>query len=95
MAVGDVVTDIQSIATTAYLTIQPGAGIEWVIHNIYFEADVTIERYDGTNALVFVTKASGGSLSFYDFHLTNGDYIRVKNTNAASKLISYDGVITK
>lgn len=95
MAVGDVVSDLQSIATGAYLTIQPAANIEWVIHNIYFDADVTIEFYNGTNSLIFATKLSGGSLSYYDFHLNNTRYLRVKNTNAASKLIGYDGIVTK
>jgi len=95
MAVGDVVSNITSVATTAYLDIQPAAGIEWVIHNIYFEADVTVEFYDGTNSLIFVTKTAGGSLSFYDFHANNTRRLRVRNTNAASKLIGYDGVVTK
>lgn len=95
MAVGDAVQGLSSIATVAYASLQPASGIEWIIHNIYYEADVTIEVYNGTSALVFATKGSGGALNFHDFHCTNTIYIRVKNTNAASKLIGYDGVVSK
>lgn len=95
MAVGDAVADIQSIATTAYLDIQPGSGAEWVIHNIYHESDVTVERYDGTNALIFATEIGAGSINFANMHCNNTDRIRVKNINAASKLIGYDGIVTK
>ena len=56
MAVGDVVSDNQSIVSAGYLPIQLASGIEWVINNIYYEADVTIEIYDGTNSIVFATK---------------------------------------
>ena len=47
-AIGNVVADCQDIATGARLDIQPGAGTEWIIHNIVFDANVTLERWDGT-----------------------------------------------
>jgi hypothetical protein len=95
MAVGDIVSDLQTITTGAYLDIQPAAGVEWVINNIYHDADVTIEFYNGTNSLVFSTEPSAASVSFVNFRCNNTRRIRVKNTNAASKLIGYDGIITK
>lgn len=95
MAVGDVVADIQSIAAGAYLDIQPGSGVEWVIHNIYHESDVELNRYDGTNSLTFDTDTGAGVYAKYAFHCNNADRIRVKNANTSAKLIGYDGMQTK
>ena len=96
MAVGDVVTDLQSITTTSYLTIQPGAGVEWVIHNIYGAADCEVSRYDGTDeSLIDTSPTVGRWWSNLQLHLTNGQYLRIRNINAASKVIGYDGVVTK
>jgi len=89
------VSDIQSIAAGSYLDIQPGAGVEWVIHNIYHESDVQLEFYDGTNSLIFDTDAGAGVYAKYAFHVTNARRIRVKNTAASAKLIGYDGIVSK
>jgi hypothetical protein len=95
MAVGDVVADIQSIAAAAYLDIQPSAGVEWVIHNIYHEHDIELSKYDGTNSLAFDTETGPGIHAKYAFHCNNMDRVRVKNTNVSARLIGYDGVQTK
>ena len=95
MAVGDVFSGLSSIAAAGYLDIQPAAGVEVVIHNIYHESDVQIEFYDGTNSLIFDTDTGAGIYAKYAFHVTNAIRIRVKNTNAAAKLIGYDGIVTK
>ena len=95
MAVGDVFSGLSSIAAAAYLDIQPAAGVEAVIHNIYHESDIQIEFYDGTNSLIFDTDPGAGIYAKYAFHVTNARRIRVKNTNAAAKLIGYDGIVTK
>jgi len=95
MAVGDVFSGLSSIAAAGYLDIQPVAGVEVVIHNIYHESDVQIEFYDGTNSLIFDTDTGAGIYAKYAFHVTNAIRIRVKNTNAAAKLIGYDGIVTK
>ena len=96
MAVGDVVSGQSSIAAAAYLDIQPSAGVEWVIHNIYHEYDIELSQYDGTNTLVFDTDAGVGVYARYAFHCTNSRWIRVKNTDASlARLIGYDGIVTK
>jgi len=95
MAVGDVVSDIQSIASGSYLDIQPASGVEWVIHNIYHESDIQLEFYDGTNSLIFDTDTGAGVYARFAFHVTNARRIRVKNTATAAKLIGYDGICTK
>lgn len=94
MAVGDVISDIQSIAASAYLDIQPGAGVEYVIHNIYHEDQVEVYFYDGTNNLLFDSDSGKGDFQGI-YHCENVDRIRVKNTAGTSKLIGYDGVQTK
>jgi hypothetical protein len=95
MAVGDVKSGISSVASGAYLDIQPPPGEEWVIHNIYHAGDVQLEFYDGTNSLIFDTDAGAGVYAKYAFHVTNSIRIRVKNTSASAQLIGYDGVQTK
>jgi hypothetical protein len=95
MAIGDTVASISSVNAAATKTIQPGAGIEWVIHNIYHEAEVELYVVEGSNELLFESSGAKGGWSAYFFHLTNTHYFKVKNTNAASKLIGYDGIVSK
>ena len=95
MAVGDVVSDLQSIAAGSYMDIRPGSGIEWVIHNIYHEDRVQLSFYDGTNEIIFDVDYGLGVWAWYEFHCNNTRRIRIKNMAASAKLIGYDGIITK
>lgn len=94
MAINDVVSDTQSIADTAYLTIQPGVGVEWSIHNIDFAGAVQISKYDGTDEVVFRIETAAGEYACVR-HVTNGQYLRVKNVSGGTLVIGYDGVQTK
>jgi len=94
-APGDVVADCQDITTGARLDIQPGVGVEWIIHNLVFDANITLERFDGT------LTAIGPSFIGPDwqplspgFHVNNADRIRIVNDDAATKTICYDGIQT-
>ena len=95
MAVGDVFSELSSVAAAGYLDIQPSAGVEVVIHNIYHDSDIQLEFYDGTNSLIFDTDVGAGIYAKYAFHVTNARRIRVKNTAAVAKLIGYDGIVSK
>jgi hypothetical protein len=95
MAVGDVFKGLSSVDADAYLDIQPSAGVEAVVHNVYHEDDIEIEVYDGANSLVFDIDGGMGVYARYAFHVTNTQRIRVKNTAGAVKLVGYDGVVTK
>ena len=95
MAKGDAVGSIASVNAAAYMTIQPGAGIEWIVHNVYHEAEAEILIIESTNELKFDTHSELGAWATFFFHLTNTHYLKVKNTNAASKLIGYDGIVSK
>lgn len=94
-AILDKFTDIQSIADNAYLDVRPGTGEEVTIHNIYYEDDIEVYRYDGTNEILFLSASDNGCLAFYSFHCTRDDRIRLKNVAGTTKLIGYDGVYTK
>lgn len=98
MAVGDKVASIVSVvANTGTLDIRPTAGIEWTVHNIYYNAGTTIEFYktDGTNAIKFDSDTSAGARLGAVFHCTNTQWIQIKNTSGAAVLVGYDGVQTK
>lgn len=96
MANGDaVVVASTSVGAGASLTIQPGSGIEWIVHNIYVEPTSTAELYvtDGSNDIL-VDSNAGGWVGYF-FHLTNAQYMKVKNTGSSSVYMKYDGIITK
>jgi hypothetical protein len=96
MARGDVVVDNVSVADTAYMTIQPGSGVEWLIQNITWptSTSVQVSTYDGTNECIFHTDTTLGGLINCSFALTNGNYMRVKNvTGSGSAVMHYDGFV--
>ena len=95
MTTGDVVAIISSVNTATTKTIQPEAGVEWIIHNIYHGAEAELYVVEGANELLFDSAETKGSWSAYFFHLTNTHYLKVKNTNAGAKLIGYDGIVSK
>jgi len=97
MAVGDIAADGASVAAGNYLDIRPGAGVEWVIHNIYYATDVKVHRYksDASVDIAFANRSGGGVFSDYFFHCSNTWYLRVENNTASAQDIAFDGVVTK
>ena len=95
MAVGDTIGSIEVVADTASLTIQPSGTVQWVVHNIYAPSTADIEVYvtDGSNPILVDDPT--GSLFYYHFHLTNGQYITVKNVSGGPISIGYDGIIMR
>lgn len=96
-AIGDAVASCSSVAAGAVLDAQPGAGVEWVLHNVWFEYNIEIQRYDGTNT-VATAQLIGPDFQWFQpaAHLTNANRLRFKNLHATdAKLICYDGVQTK
>lgn len=95
-AVGDIVADCQSIAAAAVLDIQPGAGVEWSIQNVYWAQSVTFQRYDGTNTLAFFTFSGPDFQNFMPgINVNNTDRIRILNNFGSAQIICYDGRVTK
>lgn len=95
MAKGDAVGSITSVNAAATKTIRPAVDVEWIIHNIYHEAEVELRIVEAAGGLLFDSAAAKGSWSAYYFHLTNAHYIEVKNINAGAKLVGYDGIVSK
>lgn len=95
-AIGDVYSACGAqVANDAYKTIQPAADHEAAIHNIYFEDDIEIEWYDGTNTVAFDSVTGKGVYPCYGSHVTNSIYIKVKNVGGEVHSIGFDGVYTK
>ena len=95
MAQGDVISGISSLAQNGTMMIQPPAGEEWILHNLYFDKAIEISFYDGTNILVFAYHNFQGILPWMARHLTNSRYYRVKALKTGTTLVGYDGVQTK
>lgn len=99
MAIGDaVVVAPTPITAGSTATIMPGAGIEWIIHNIYIPTSVTsVELYatdGGANPILIDITYGGGWLNHF-FHLTNAQYLALKNTGASTIYMKYDGIVSK
>jgi hypothetical protein len=95
MALGDTTTDQQSIADGARLTIQPAAGVEWIIHNLYYGGACSIHRVTSGTDLTFDSDADAGARLSYVWHVTNAVYLELENTSGGSSVMGYDGVVTK
>lgn len=95
MPIGDIISNIQSVANGAYLSMQPGSGEEIVVHNLGHAGAAELYFYDGTNLLLMDSDAAGGSWIGVYLHCTATKYYQVKNVSGGSALLSYDGVITK
>jgi len=94
-AVGDAVVANSSVSASSTLDIQPGSGVEWLVHNIQHEDDVEIQWYDGTNVIAS-QRFLGAGKEPMGVRVTNSIRLRVKNLNTgSSKRIGYDGVVTK
>lgn len=97
MAQGDVVTAISSLnATTGILDMRPASGVEWVIHNVLYDAgSVELRKTDGTYSLKYETDTALGGRFNVTLHCTNAVWYQIKNTSTSAVIASYDGVQTK
>lgn len=99
MAAGDVFSLIPtSVAAGATYDVQPSAGVEAVIHNLYWpQSTNSIQLYwkDGTNTILFDSETVAGGRFNAHYHVTNAKWLGIKNTTAGAVLVAYDGVQTK
>ena len=94
-AVGDTAADCLDITTGARLDIRPAAGVEWIIHNLVFDANITLERYDGTLTAIGPSFIGPDWQNFSPgFHVNNTDRLRIVNDDAGTQTICYDGIQT-
>lgn len=94
MAAGDVYTQTASIANGSRLTIQPGAGVEAVVHNIMYGGAVELHRLGSAQDLTFDSDTAAGNRTGF-YHVTNAHYLEVKNVSGGPIVIAYDGMVTK
>jgi hypothetical protein len=95
MAVGDAAVYWGSIANAASLTIQPSSGVENVIHNFTYAGKVEIYRTDGSNPILILRDDLAGALLGLALHVTNANYLTIKNTSGSTMYVGADGVVTK
>ncbi len=104
MARGDVVSDIQSIATGVNLDFQPAAGVEIMITEVGSSLsagnipnrtpDVLVQLYNGT--LVSAVRRPGDPPWYpMKIMLNNSIRLRLNNANASTASLSYCGIQTK
>lgn len=95
MAIGDVQATLSSVIGSATLQVRPGAGDEWVIHNIHSSSSIDIVTVNGANRCTFDTLIGPGALTAYFFHVTNTQYIELINKGASTITAGFDGIETK
>ena len=97
MAVGDTVTAWASKTTTSTTDVQPGAGVEWLIHTLVSQSAKAMEVYLTENGSTFtlVEAQSGGAVQGLMYRLTNTTWMRLKNTDGGTAYNGYQGVVTK
>ena len=95
MTIGDSVSAHSSVLNNAYLTIQPGAGAEWMIQNLYFGGSWNLFRTDGSNTILITTGTGAGSLQNRDMICTNGIYYTIQNVSGGTVYMGYDGFVIK
>ena len=99
MAAGDLFQVGPTAFTTgSFFSIQPGVGVEWVIHNVYVEAGVSVEfgYFDGTNTALFDSDAVDATRFMVNWHASSGTYVRVQNVSTSTgTFVAADGIVTK
>lgn len=95
MTVGDTTTDLQTIADTARLTIQPAAGVEWAITNLYYGGAMALHRVADALDLTYDTDTGAGARLGYLLNVTNDVWIELENTSGGDSIMGYDGLVTK
>lgn len=86
-----------STASGSFLDLQPSAGVEVVVHNVYVAAGSAYEVYysDGTNNILALSMPAGGAALNLQMHCSNTYYVRVKNTSGSTIYLAADGMTTK
>jgi len=98
MAVGDAVLAQSSINWDEYLTIQPASGDEYIITNIWAEAEIEVYISDGVKDVqIEEMLIYPFSLNGYKWIISNSLYLKIKNASsgATNGYIGYSGIKIK
>ena len=96
MTVGYVSATSTNVASGTYFTFQPAGSQEVVVHNIYCGASAMVYYGSGTATCVpiYSLSASGWITGIFT-HVTNAEYLMIKNLSSASAYFAVDGVVTR
>jgi hypothetical protein len=95
MASGDAVNGLESVNDSAFITIQPAAGVEWIIHNLFVPDGESVDVYLTGSAGSILIMSVVTSLFQHNFHLTNTQYLTMQNVSGGILLLGYDGIVVK
>jgi len=88
-----VIGAITSVAAAASLTIQPAAGVIWLLKNIQYSGAVEISLTDGTNTILVDSDGAAGEILGKNYLLSNTQYMTIKNMETAVIFVRYDAVV--
>ena len=94
MGAGSAVGSNNNTAGSGTFTIQPSAGVEWVVHNFMWSGPCTITITDGSHPVVFYTATALGYLGNVQIHLTNTQYVVMTDTSGSTNAMAYNGIET-
>jgi hypothetical protein len=96
MAAGDAFSaGPTSTAAAGFLDVRPASGAEAIITNIFYEGLMELYWSNGTSSIKIDWDTSGGSQQGRNFHITNTNYLRIKNTDSTAKILGAIGTYTK
>ena len=97
MTSGDLVGGHENVADDGFLNVQPSAGIEWIVHNLFIPdgiaGGVEVYSYDGSSSILIGTYTT--SQIMVNFHCSNTFYLRMKNVSGSAADLGYDGIVVK
>ena len=94
MTRGDVVSANNATSGSGTFTIQPGVGIEWVIHNLACSGACNIILYDGSTSVTIDQPTGAKWISGLVIHLNHTTYLQMTDTSASTNDMHYDGIVT-
>jgi hypothetical protein len=98
MALGSVISSLFYVSSGQSFTVSARSGQEWVIHNIYYDSPIVIQRFDGVIASSIAARTGAGYIGGEFFHLASSHSLRFWNTGSATAVATatygYDGIQT-
>jgi len=103
MAIGDIITDLVSIAGAGTVYFQPSAGTQIIITSVSFSSsaagDASFRVFDVVigDGVYYINSGSptDGANTNLKVGITNSIYLQFYNANAAAKRFAYTGFQTK
>ena len=95
MTFNDKIIQNQTLLTNASYGFQPPAGVNWMVRNLVTEGAGTLNVWKVSGGIhVLFTMLPSQNLLDMQLHCTNTQYYYFNNTEATSKRISYEVIVT-